>query len=194
MATKSQKKPVAAKKRVALKRSVKRSAGVSAATVKANPARKAFLAGLGAVNRAQDEAVKVYNRLASEAERLTSLTSGAAETLAKKANVYVREGQKIQSQAVSLAEEKAREAAKEVAALAKKSEQSFKSNVGRTINATVANAKESVTQLEQVFETRVAKTLNTFGIPSSKNVRELQTRMAELQKALNQLNRRGVRA
>lgn len=193
MATKSQKKPVARKKPVAIKRTVK-SAAKAASNAKTNPARKVFLAGLGAVNRAQDEAVKVYNRIASEAERLTSITSGAAETLVKKANVYVREGQKIQSQAVSIAEEKAREAAKEVAALAKKSEQSFKSNVGRTINGAVANAKEGVTQLEQVFETRVAKTLNTFGIPSSKNVRELQTRMAELQKALNQLNRRGVRA
>jgi Poly(hydroxyalcanoate) granule associated protein (phasin) len=192
MATKSQKKPAAAKKPAAIKRNVKSAA--KTASAKTNPARKVFLAGLGAVNRAQDEAVKAYNRIATKAERLTSLTSGAAETLAKKANVYVREGQKIQSQAVSLAEEKAREAAKEVAALAKKSEQSFKSNVGRTINATVANAKEGVTQLEQVFETRVAKTLNTFGIPSSKNVRELQARMADLQKALNQLNRRGVRA
>jgi hypothetical protein len=44
-----------------------------------------------------------------------------------------------------------------------------------------------------VFETRVARTLNTFGIPSSQNVRELQMRMADLQKALNQLNKRGVR-
>jgi hypothetical protein len=50
-----------------------------------------------------------------------------------------------------------------------------------------------VTRLEHVFETRVARTLNTFGVPSAKNVRELQTRMADLQKALNQLNRRGVR-
>jgi hypothetical protein len=29
-------------------------------------------------------------------------------------------------------------------------------------------------------------------VPSAQNVRDLQARMAELQKALNQLNRRGV--
>lgn len=61
------------------------------------------------------------------------------------------------------------------------------------MNTVMANAKDGVTKLEHVFETRVAKTLNTFGVPSAQNVRELQARMADLQKALNQLNKRGVR-
>ena len=60
--------------------------------------------------------------------------------------------------------------------------------------AILASAKEGVTRLEQVFEARVAKTLNTFGVPSSQNVRQLQSRMTELQKALGQLNKRGLRA
>jgi hypothetical protein len=180
-------KPVAAKK------SPRAKPAVVEVGVTAN-ARKVYLAGLGAVNRAQDEAVKVYNLIANEAERLTVMTSEAAETLARKANVFVREGQKLQTQATSAVEAKARDAAKEVAAFAKKSEKSFKHNVERTIANTVAGAREGVTQLEHVFEVRVAKTLNTFGVPSSKDVRELQARMADLQKALNQLNKRGVRA
>ena len=84
--------------------------------------------------------------------------------------------------------------AKEVKAFAAKSEKTFARNIKGTVNSTAANAKEGISKLEHVFEARVAKTLNTFGIPSSQNVRELQVRMADLQKALNQLNKRGVRA
>jgi poly(hydroxyalkanoate) granule-associated protein len=157
-------------------------------------ARKMYLAGLGAATRVQDEAVKVYGLIANEAQRLTEMTNEAAETLAKKAGMYVGEGKKIQSKAAAVAEAKARDAAKEVKTFVKKSEKTLKQNIERTLGATVANAKQGVTQLEQVFETRVAKTLNTFGIPSSQNVRELQARMADLQKALAQLNKRGVRA
>jgi Poly(hydroxyalcanoate) granule associated protein (phasin) len=217
MATRTAKKPAPTAKRV-VKRTVasvktaskagkaKVSKTATKATTKATKAvkvegnlltanaRKMYLAGLGAATRVQDEASKVYSMLATEAQRLTELTSEAAETLAKKAGVYVKEGKKIQNQAVAVAEAKARDTAKEVKAFAKKSEKTLKQNLGQTLNATIANAKQGVTQLEQVFETRVAKTLNTFGIPSSQDVRELQARMSELQKALAQLNKRGVRA
>ncbi len=170
---------------------VKATAKAASVTTKAH---KVLLAGIGAANRVQDEAAKVYGMLATEAKRLGEMTTEAAEALGKKAGVYVREGKKVQGQAAAVAQAKATEAAKEVKAFAKKSEKSFKQNVERTFNATVAGAKQGATQLEHVFETRVAKTLNTFGIPSSANVRDLQARMAELQKALNQLNKRGVRA
>ncbi len=222
MATRTAKKPAPTAKRVvkrtvasvktaskAGKAKVSKTSAKSAKAIKATKAtkavkvegnlltanaRKMYLAGLGAATRVQDEASKVYSMLATEAQRLTELTSEAAETLAKKAGVYVKEGKKIQNQAVAIAEAKARDTAKEVKAFAKKSEKTLKQNLGQTLNATLANAKQGVTQLEQVFETRVAKTLNTFGIPSSQDVRELQARMSELQKALAQLNKRGVRA
>ena len=93
-----------------------------------------------------------------------------------------------------LLKQKAIEVSKEIKALAAKSQKAFKKNVKSTVNTTMANAKDGITKLEHVFEARVAKTLNTFGIPSSQNVRELQARMAELQRALVQLNKRGVRA
>ena len=156
-------------------------------------ARKVMLAGVGAVGRVQDEAVKVYGLIAAEAQRLSAMTSEAAETLAKKAGIYAREGKKIQSQATAVAQARAAETAKEVKAFALKSEKSFKHNIERTVNNTIAGAKQGVTQLEHVFEARVAKTLNSFGIPSGQDVRELQARMAELQKALNQLNKRNAR-
>ena len=156
-------------------------------------ARKVMLAGVGAVGRLQDEAVKVYALIAAEAERLSDMTSEAAETLAKKAGIYAREGEKIQSHAAAVAQARAAQTAKEVKAFAMKSEKSFKQNFESAVNNTVAGAKQGVTQLEHVFEARVAKTLNSFGIPSGQDVRELQARMAELQKALNQLNKRNAR-
>ena len=166
---------------------------VEASTVASN-AHKVLLASIGAANRVQDEAAKVYGMLATEAKRLGEMTSEAADTLGKKAGIYIREGKKVQGQAAAVAQAKAAEAAKEVKAFAKKSEKSLKQNIERSFSATVANVKQGATQLEHVFETRVAKTLNTFGIPSSQDVRELQARMTDLQKALNQLNKRGARA
>jgi poly(hydroxyalkanoate) granule-associated protein len=192
-------KKAPAKKIVAkAKPAVKSRAAKVQNTAAVSGARKVYLASLGAATklqtRVQNEAMKAYDRLTAEAQRITEMTSGAAEMLAKKANAYVREGKKIQNETVSAAEAKARDAAREVAAFAKKQENSFKQNVERTLASTMASAKDGVAQLEHVFETRVAKTLNTFGIPSSADVRELQVRMADLQKALNQLNKRSVRA
>ena len=196
-------KKVAKKSAVARKSAspaIKRAAKSAAKPAAASPgiAHKVVLASLGAAGRArermQDNAVKVYGVIARETERLSEMTSQAAQTLGKKANVFVREGQKIQTNVQAAAEAKAREVAREVKAFATKSEKSFAKNVKGTVNSTAANAKEGITKLEHVFEARVARTLNTFGIPSSQNVRELQARMADLQKALNQLNKRGVRA
>ncbi len=179
----------------AIKRATKATAKPAAG---ASVAHKVVLASLGAAERArermQENATKVYGVITRETERLSGLTTEAAQALSKKANVFVKEGQKIQTNVQAAAEAKAREVAKEVKAFAAKSEKSFKKNLNGTVNSTTANAKEGITKLEHVFETRVAKTLNTFGIPSSQNVRELQSRMADLQKALNQLNKRGVRA
>lgn len=170
-------------------RSAKPALKVSARSV----ALAGIAAGVSAVDRAQNNAMKVYETIARQADALRSMTTQAAETLASKTGAFVREGQKLQAQAAKTAQAQAAVTAKEVKAFARKSQKALKSNVVKTIDATVANAKEGVTKLEHVFETRVARTLNTFGVPSAQNVRELQSRMADLQKALDQLNRRGVR-
>ncbi len=168
----------------------------SRVAVKVSP-RSVVLAGIGAgknaVVRAQGEAMKVYATIAKQADALRNMTTEAAKQLSAKAGTFVRDGRKMQSQAVTVAQAQASAAAKEVKAFAKKSRKALKANVSKTIDSTIANAKEGVTKLEHVFEARVAKTLNTFGVPSAQNVRELQVRMVELQKALNQLNKRGVR-
>ena len=174
----------------------------SVSAINANPVKKAVLAGLGAAERmqkrVQSQATKVYGGmvdvLSRESGRLSGFGNDTAKAFAKKANLFVREGKKIQSNAQAVAEAKALEVAKEIRTLAAKSELAFKKNVKGTVDSTMANAKEGITKLEHVFEARVARTLNTFGIPSSQNVRELQARMSELQKALVQLNKRGVRA
>lgn len=165
--------------------------------VKVTP-RSMVMAGVGAgvkaAGRAQGEAMKIYTAIAKQADALRNMTTEAADKLATKTGMFVREGKKMQSQAAKTAQAKANATAKEVKAFAKKSQKALKANVIKTVDATIANAREGVTQLEHVFESRVAKTLNTFGVPSAQNVRELQVRMAELQKALNALNRRAVRA
>ena len=166
----------------------------NAATDVADSAHKVLLAGMGAAQRLQAEAVKAYGALAtqvsSQAETLRTMSSDVAAAIAKKTTSFAKDGQKMQAQAQAVAMEKAEAAAKEVKNFAAKSEKSFKSNVEHALNATVANAREGVTKLEHVFEARVAKTLNTFGVPSSQNVKELQARMADLQKALTQLKRK----
>ncbi len=189
------KKPIKRVARPAAKKTVAKRV-VKKVNVKMSP-RSVALAGIGAgvnaVERAQGEAMKVYKAIAKQADALRNMTSEAADKLAAKSGLFVREGKKMQSQAAALAQAKADQAAKEVKAFAKKSRKSLKASVVKTVDATIANAKEGVTKLEHVFESRVAKTLNTFGVPSAQNVRELQVRMADLQKALNLLNKRGVR-
>lgn len=191
---KSSTQKAAPRKVVARKSTAKVTRSTKAAPVNATVAHKVVLAGLGAAERAQGEAMKVYSAIARETERLNAMTTQAAQALAKKANLFVREGQEIQSKVQAAAEAKAREVAKEVKAFAAKSEKSLKKGLQGSVNTTAASAKEGITRLEQVFEARVARTLNTFGIPSAQNVRELQARMSDLQKALVQLNKRGVRA
>ncbi len=180
-------------KKAASPKRVVRKATTKAAPVDGSVAHKVVLAGLGAAKKAQGEALKIYGAIAHETERLSQITAETAQNLLGKANVFVKEGQKMQAEVQKQAEAKAREVAKEVQAFATKQQKAFKKNVTGTINAANANAKEGITRIEQVFEARVAKTLNTFGIPSAQNVRELQARMSELQKALTQLNKRGVR-
>ena len=180
-------------------RNVTRAAKVA---VSVNPVKKAVLAGLGAAERMQKrvraQSTRIYGGMADaisrESGRLSGLGNDTAKAFARKANLFVREGKKIQSNAEAVATAKALEVTKEIKALAAKSENAFRKNVKGTVNTTMASAKDGITKLEHVFEARVAKTLNTFGIPSSQNVRELQARMAELQKALVQMNKRGVRA
>ncbi len=170
--------------------------------VNANPVKKAMLAGLGAAGRMQArvkaQSTRIYGGIADviarESERFTGIGNDTAKAFAKKANLFVREGTKIQSDAQAAAQAKALEVVNEIKTLAAKSEKAFKKNVKGNVETAMANAKDGIIKLEHVFETRVAKTLNTFGIPSSQNVRELQARMADLQKALVQLNKRGVRA
>lgn len=119
-------------------------------------AQKVWLAGLGAVSKAQAESGKFV------------------EVLADRADALVAEGKKIEARVKAVAVEKAKEAQ----AAAKSFAKTKTTETAQTLN-----------KLEGVFEERVSRTLNTFGIPSSKQVRELIVRMEELQSSLNQLKR-----
>jgi poly(hydroxyalkanoate) granule-associated protein len=96
------------------------------------------------------------------------------EVLADQAGVLVAEGKKIEARVKAAAIVKAKEAQSAAKSFAK----SKSTETAQTLN-----------KLEGVFEDRVSRTLNTFGIPSSKQVRELIVRMEELQSSVNQLKR-----
>lgn len=202
MATKRIVNKIVAQAKTRTRTSGRKVAKTAKVAVNANPVKRAVLAGLGAAERmqkrVQDQATKVYGGMVDvitrESGRFSGLGDDTAKALAKKANMFVRKGKKVQSDAQALAQAKALEVAREIKSLAAKTETAFKKNVKGAVNTTMANARDGITRLEHVFEARVARTLNTFGIPSSQNVRELQARMADLQKALVQLNKRGVRA
>lgn len=204
MATKQTLKKTVAKTRAKAKpvvRKVTRTVKAKAVAT-SNPVKSAVLAGLSAAERmqkrVQDQTTKMYGGMVDvisrETDRLTGMRKDTAKAFAKKANLFLRKGEKIRSDAQVAAEAKTYEVMKEIKSLAAKSETAFMKNVKSNLGPTMASAKDGITKLEHVFEARVAKTLNTFGIPSSQNVRELQARMAELQRALVQLNKRGVRA
>lgn len=92
--------------------------------------RSVALAGVGAsvtaIERVQSEAMRVYTTLAKQAEALRNMTAEAAESLSEKSGVFVREGQKIQSQAAAVAQAQANATAKEVSAFAKKAKRHSK--------------------------------------------------------------------
>lgn len=58
-----------------------------------------------------------------------------------------------------------------------------------TVGQARARATESWDKLEKVFEDRVARALNSLGVPTSRDVQELSRRVEELQRAVDQYNR-----
>jgi hypothetical protein len=200
MATKKIVKKVVAKTTARAKPAVRKLVKSVKVSANKNPVKKAVLVGLGAAERMQkrvhDQTTKIVGGMVDAVTkgRFSDLSNDRVKAFAKKANLFVTKGVKMQSDAQAAAQAKALEVLKEMKTLAAKSEKAFKKNVKGPVDTTMASAKDGIVKLEHVFEARVARTLNTFGIPSSKNVRDLQARMADLQKALVQLNKRGIRA
>ena len=117
-----------------------------------------------------DSAQKVWHAGIGAFAKAQAESEKVVEILTEKAQTLVAEGKKIEARVKAVAAEKAQEA------------QAFaKAKTNQTMN--------SISRLEGVFEERVGRTLNTFGIPSSKQVRTLIVRMEELQTSLNQLKR-----
>jgi poly(hydroxyalkanoate) granule-associated protein len=122
-----------------------------------------------------DSAQKVWLAGIGAVAKAKDESGKIVEALADQAQVLVSEGRKIEARFKAVAVEKAKEA-----------QAAAKSRTTETLN--------SLSKLEGVFEKRVSRALNTFGIPSSKQVHELTVRMQELQKSLNQLKRPRPRA
>lgn len=140
---------------------------------KAPAARKLSAKNLS-VGQVAESAQKVWLASLGAVAKAQANSGKIVETLADQAGVLVAEGKKIEARVVSAAAAKAKEAQAAAKSFAK---------------AKSAETAQTLGKLEGVFEERVSKTLNTFGIPSSKQVRELIVRMEELQSSLNQLKR-----
>ena len=52
-----------------------------------------------------------------------------------------------------------------------------------------ARTVQVMTQLERVFEQRVAKTISRLGVPSAKDVRELSRQVSQLKSSVEKLRR-----
>lgn len=141
------------------------------------PATKAapkFAAKNLSVGQVAESAQKVWLASLGAVAKAQANSGKIVESLADQAGVLVAEGKKIEARVMSAASAKAKEA------------QAAAKSFAKTKSAETA---QTLGKLEGVFEERVSKTLNTFGIPSSKQVRELIVRMEELQSSLNQLKR-----
>lgn len=126
------------------------------------------------VAQVAESAHKVWQAGLGAMSKAQTEGSKFADVLVDQAGVLVAEGKKIEARVKSVAMAKAKEAQ----AAAKSFAKSKTTETTQTLN-----------RLEGVFEDRVSRTLNTFGIPSNKQVRELIVRMEELQSSLNQLKR-----
>ena len=62
------------------------------------------------------------------------------------------------------------------------------------MNNAMAKTAEAVTTLEKVFETRVSRAIAKLGMPTTKDVRSLSRRVAQLQASVDQLRRSRARA
>jgi poly(hydroxyalkanoate) granule-associated protein len=69
-----------------------------------------------------------------------------------------------------------------------------RSVAGGTVEAMASKAAGTWSKLEQVFEDRVARSLNRLGVPSGKEMKELSGRIAELNASVQSLVSKGTSA
>lgn len=69
-----------------------------------------------------------------------------------------------------------------------------RSVAGGTVEAMASKAAGTWSKLEQVFEDRVARSLNRLGVPSGKEMKELSGRIAELNASVQRLVSAGTAA
>lgn len=117
-------------------------------------ARQIWLAGLGAYNKAEEDTGKIFEKLVKEGEELESLTRGVVEKQFKAVEEQV-EGVKGRV-----------------------------SDVKGRVEGVKEKASDTFGKLENVFDQRVSAALVRLGIPSNKQVKELEDRIATLEKKL----------
>lgn len=117
-------------------------------------ARQIWLAGLGAYNKAEEDTGKIFEKLVKEGEELESLTRGVVEKQFKAVEEQV-EGVKGKVEGVK----------------------------GRVENVK-EKASDTFGKLENVFDQRVSAALVRLGIPTKKQIKDLEDRIAKLEKKL----------
>lgn len=69
----------------------------------------------------------------------------------------------------------------------KQVEEKSRKSAEEKVVAVTSKATETWDKLEQVFQDRVARALNTLGVPSNKDLADLNKRIDELNKSVNEL-------
>lgn len=122
-------------------------------------AHQVWLAGLGAMAKAQDEGPKMFNALVKEG--------------AKMYESLVAEGGKLQNRSTKSA---------------KKTMENVREVVEARLEEVRGKAAGSWDQLEDLFQDRVARALNALGVPTADEVKDLSKQVKALNKNVKALS------
>ena len=138
---------------MAVQKKGKRARRAATETGAAGVAHQIWLAGLGALARAQTEGPKLFEALAAEGAVIQERGRAAAQAAVKGAVTNVREAVDVRVEAVR------------------------------------GKANEAIDSVEKLIQTRVQKTLQQIGVPTTHEIQSLSRRVNELNRSVQQLTR-----
>lgn len=175
--TKKTAKKKLAKKKVAKKAaSRKTQARKSTATQAQDYAHEIWLAGLGAFSLAQQEGSKLFEKGRKSIESTSSQVVGESSKLFER---LVKEGSKLETRGRKVATD---------------SVSGVRGDVESRVGKVRETAQSNWDKLEKVFEQRVARALAGLGVPSSDEIKELNSRVAELNKRVREFSEQQKKA
>jgi poly(hydroxyalkanoate) granule-associated protein len=138
---------------MAVQKKGKRARRASVDTSAAGVAHQIWLAGLGALARAQSEGPKLFESLAAEGAVIQERGRAAAQAAVKGAVTNVREA------------------------------------VDTRVEMVRGRAGEAIDSVEKLIQTRVQKTLQQIGVPTTHEIQSLSRKVNELNRSVQELTR-----